>query len=190
MLGPTGDIIEKQAKLFRSIVDPELPKVVFALGAIRSGKTISSVLGFLCHSLNYEDRDFIIGGFTLGSIERNVLGYLKDYCRDLGILYKPVGKKSYVLVGANRFHCQGGKDKASAGNVSGSTAGGIYLDEMSKLNKDFVMTCIGRASLDGAKVVGTSNPGGVNHWLKEWLESVYHSFHSFKLWDNPYLIPS
>ncbi|MDZ4179771.1 MAG: PBSX family phage terminase large subunit, partial [Coriobacteriia bacterium] len=53
---------------------PHIDKdVVIADGAIRSGKTIAMLCGFLTWSLSeFHDQDFILAGKTVGALKRNL----------------------------------------------------------------------------------------------------------------------
>ena len=58
---------------------------------------------------------------------------------------------------------------------------------MTRQNEEFVQTALGRASIEGAKVVMTCNPKGESHWMREWLNNVEHNHLLFRLTDNPLL---
>ena len=190
MLGPNGEVIPKQAAFVKAITDPESETISAAVGAFRSGKSEPLVLGHLLHSLNYSGQNVIVGGVTVRTLERNTVPILERYCRDLGIPFEYYTSKACALVANNLWQFFGGEDASAQDKVAGMTACSTLLDETSRLHEAFFMTAIGRVqTVEGAKISIATNPGGANHWLREWLDGVPCNYFKFVLEDNPYLSP-
>lgn len=168
-------------------------------GAIRSGKTVISLLRWLQYVANEAPRGgrlFIIGQ-TLQTIERNVIEPLQDAeLLGTGIASQTVhtpGTTKAVIFGRT-VHLIGAKDTKAFGRIRGATGAGAYVDEASLLPKGFLRELLGRLSLPGAKLFGTTNPDSPAHWLKvEYLDQMHKldmAHWKFTLDDNPSLDPA
>jgi PBSX family phage terminase large subunit len=74
------------------------------------------------------------------------------------------------------------------------TVAGAYVDEITVLPRAFFDMLVGRCSVPGAKIFGTTNPDNPGHWLrKEYLlrakQTELATWH-FTIDDNPHLDPS
>ncbi|SDZ00616.1 PBSX family phage terminase large subunit [Thermoactinomyces sp. DSM 45892] len=142
---------------------------VIAEGSIRAGKTISMIDSFLMWSLTtFENQTFIIGGRSIGALNRNVVKPLFDILTAKGIKYKYVrsGEDRHIRIGSNIYYLFGGSNEKSQDTVQGLTAAGIYLDEVALMPRSFVDQCVGRCSVHGAKFFFNCNPKGPRHWFK------------------------
>lgn len=163
-------------------------------GAIRSGKTIASLIALLAAVAAAPRAGLIlITGRTLDTIGRNIMEPLVDVGL-FGELSKLVvwtpGAKTAVILGRT-VHLIGANDRRSEAKIRGATVSLVYCDEVSLLPKDFFRQLLGRLSVKGAKLMGTTNPDNPGHWLKkEYLDRAgelnLRSWH-FNLDDNPSL---
>lgn len=165
-------------------------------GAVRSGKTISSLLRWLMYVANApRGGQLVVSGKTTDTIARNVFGPLMDpaitghaaklisYTRGA-----PTGKvlgRSIEVISAN--------DARSEGRLRGLTCAGAYVDEATLVPEEFWTQLIARLSVPGAQLFATTNPGPPTHWLrKNYLlraaETQTRSWH-FAIEDNPHLDP-
>lgn len=141
-------------------------------GAVRSGKTISLITGFMMWSMEtYSGKTFGLCGKTIKSFERNVLAPMKDIVPSLGytlserksdhavILTSPEGRQ-------NTYYIFGGNDEKSQDLIQGITLAGVYLDEVALMPESFVNQALARLSVTGAKVWMNCNPENPSHFVK------------------------
>jgi PBSX family phage terminase large subunit len=180
----------------RSIVE-STARINLWTGAIRSGKTISSLLRWLLFIANEAPTsgELFMVGQTLQTLERNLLtplqdpsifGELSDY-----VHYTPGASVCTIL--GRRVALVGATDVKAFRRIRGATGAGAYVDELSLLPSNFLTELLGRLSLAGAKLFGTTNPDGPSHWLKvEYIdraELLGLRHFTFTLDDNPSLSP-
>ena len=141
-------------------------------GAVRSGKTISLITGFMMWAMEtYNERIFALCGKTIKSFERNVLQPMKTIVESLGytiaerksdhavLLFSPEGRR-------NTFYIFGGNDEKSQDLIQGITLAGVYLDEVALMPESFVNQALARLSVTGAKVWMNCNPENPSHFVK------------------------
>lgn len=164
-------------------------------GAVRSGKTIVMVLGFVLWAMARFDKTyFAICGKTVSSAERNIikpfmqiegLPFTLEYKQTARILVIKCGKK------INYFYVFGGKDESSYTLIQGATLGGVLLDEVALMPQSFVEQAIARTlSFANAKVWFNCNPEAPTHWFyTSWLQNTEKDFKHlhFLMQDNPSL---
>lgn len=164
-------------------------------GAIRSGKTIASLLRWLQYVANEAPAggELFMVGQTLQTIERNLIGPLQDpsIFGDLAQYVIHTPGQTFVWIMGRRVALIGATDVKAFRRIRGATGAGAYVDEGSLLPKGFLTELLGRLSLPGAKLFGTTNPDGPAHWLKvEFLdraEKLDLAHFTFTLDDNPSL---
>ncbi|QRX90842.1 terminase large subunit domain-containing protein [Streptomyces noursei] len=163
-------------------------------GAVRSGKTVASLLAFVLAVAEAPASGLIvISGRSLQTIERNCLEPLQDEA-----LFGPVarqvrhtrGATTAVILGRT-VHLIGAADARAEGRLRGLTACLAYVDEATLLPEAFFVQLLARLSVPQAKVLCTTNPDGPRHWLKTGYldreaELDLKSWH-FRLDDNPSL---
>lgn len=166
-------------------------------GAIRSGKTISSLLRWLQYVANEAPQSGVLFmvGQTKDTIYRNLLEPLQDPA-----IYGPLAQYVHHTPGADfawimgrKVFLVGATDAKAFKRIRGSTCAGAYVDELTLLPPNFLTELLGRMSLLGAKLFGTTNPDGPMHWLKrEFLDRAAElkiRHFTFTLDDNPSLDP-
>jgi PBSX family phage terminase large subunit len=160
-------------------------------GAVRSGKTIASIIRWLDHIARGPQGDLLMAGKTERTLKRNVIDTITDIvgtdqCRvnwGLGEA-RILGRRVYLL-GAN--------DARSEEKLRGLTLAGLYGDELTTWYPDFFGMSLSRLSLRNAKFFGSTNPDTPSHWLKrDWIDRAaelgIRHFH-FSIEDNPSLDP-
>lgn len=166
-------------------------------GAVRSSKTIASLLRFLLFIRTAPHGGaIVIVGKTLDTVARNVFGPLQDPA-----LFGPLSRHIHYTRGAPTATILGRKvevitanDARAEGRLRGLTAAGAYVDEITLIPEPFFQQLLARLSVPGAQLFGTTNPDGPAHWLrKKFLlragELNLATWH-FTLDDNPYLDPA
>lgn len=171
---------EKQLKILSWWCDSSPVKDydgIIAVGAVRSGKTISMAPSFINWAMErYEDQDFAMCGKTISSLRRNVIKTLKRQLLSLG--YQVVDKRSENLLEitidgkTNYFYLFGGKDEASQDLIQGITLAGVYFDEVALMPQSFVSQAEARCSVEGAKYWYNCNPRNPTHYFyTEYIEN-------------------
>jgi len=155
-------------------------------GAVRSGKTYSSLYGWLLGIRNVSKGDLFLAARTERTLKRNILNTLSEW---LGpgefsySFYTGEGKlfgRNVALLSAT--------DESAEQKVRGATFARGYGDEVSTWPESFFKRCITQLSVDKAEFWGTTNPDSPYHWLKKgWIDKAdgrdINSFH-FNLTDN------
>jgi PBSX family phage terminase large subunit len=165
-------------------------------GAVRSGKTISSLMRWLAYVKTAPRRgELAIIGKTSQTVYRNVFAPLMDP----GIVGSTVARSVSYTSGAptgtilgRQVHVIGANDAKAEPKVRGLTGAGAYVDEATVLPKEFWNQLVARQSTPGAQIFATTNPDSPAHWLRtEWLTGDNPSVKSwhFTLDDNPFLEP-
>lgn len=158
-------------------------------GSIRSGKTIASLIRWAEYVTTAPDGHLAIMGWTLTTIQRNVLDPLTN-------LHPSIVQHTR---GANMAHVMGREvqlvgfsDKRSEAVIRGLTLAGAYIDEATLMPEGTFVQLLGRLSVDGAKLFFTTNPDSQSHWLRRrYLSRLrdlpdWRTFH-FTMPDNPAL---
>lgn len=169
---------------------------VIADGAIRSGKTIACIIGFLTWSQEmHSGQSFILAGKTMGALKKNVIRPMLQILEALGWPYEYIrsGTDARIEIGSNTYYLYGANTEAAQDALQGLTAAGAYLDEAALFPKSFVDQAIGRCSVEGSKIWMNCNPAGPHHYIREEYilqgsrKRVYHLH--FKMTDNLTLSP-
>ncbi len=157
------------------------------VGAVRSGKTFSSIRKFLNRLKHGVPGDAMIIGVNRGTIHRNVL---TSMYKTLGFpCPSPMSNKT-TLYGRDLYFV-GAPDVSAVTTIQGSTLAYAYVDEATCIPEPFWKMLETRLSVPGAQLFATCNPEGPAHWLKkEYLDrpDVHDIIHwQFCLDDNPVL---
>lgn len=141
-------------------------------GAIRSGKTIASIIAWLNHlrRMREAEGEAFIFGRTRDSIDRNVFAPLRSVPLLRGLA--PPSTTSYTSgaptaqVLGQTVHILGANDKQAEEKLRGLTGKSAYGDELTVLPAAFFRQVTGRLSVDGAALFATTNPDNPGHWLR------------------------
>lgn len=177
-----------------SVADCTRSKIALWSGAVRSGKTFISLFAFLFAILRApRTGNIIIVGRTLDTINGNIFslltnpeifGQLTKY-----IKYTPGAKTAQIL--GRTVHLYGANDASSETKIRGLTVSLAYVDEATIIPEAFWNMLVTRLSVDGARLLATTNPGSKSHWLrKKWIlkaveKNLIHF--AFTMEDNPSL---
>lgn len=169
---------------------------IIADGAIRSGKTIACIIGFLTWSQEmFSGESFILAGKTMGALKKNVIRPMLQILEAWGWPYAYIrsGTDARVEIGSNAYYLYGANTEAAQDALQGLTAAGAYLDEAALFPQSFIDQAIGRCSVTSAKVWMNCNPEGPHHYIREEFllklkeKRVYHLH--FMMTDNLSLSP-
>lgn len=155
-------------------------------GSVRSGKTINSIYAWCKFVRQGPPGLLMMVGRTEQTCRQNVIDPILEifgkharYVRPYLYLF---GRK-IVVVGAN--------DMRAEGKIRGVTLAGAYVDEVTLIPESFFTMLLSRLSVEGAALIGTTNPDTPTHWLnkKFFKREKYLSLHRwhFTLHDNPHL---
>lgn len=171
-------------------------------GAVRSSKTISSLLWWLKYVRTGPAGNLAMIGKTERTLKRNVIDPLTDM---LGPKRCKAnwGDGELQLLG-RRIYLAGANNEAAVGKIQGLTLAGAYVDECTLVPESFWAMLLSRLSIDGAQLGGTMNPDNPRHWMMTdylerssvWLrhdgtevtgDGLDLARFSFRLRDNPNL---
>lgn len=167
-------------------------------GAIRSGKTIGSLLRFLMFVATAPTTgELVIIGRTRDAVWRNVIAPLQS-AELFGAASAHVvgnhGAPTVTILG-RRCHVLGASDAKAEKVIRGMTVAGAYVDEVTTLPEEFFTQLLGRMSVPGAALFGTTNPDNPAHWLKKKFLDRLGQLPDWRRWhftldDNPALTQS
>lgn len=155
-------------------------------GAVRSGKTYSSLLRFLIEVAEAPSGDMVVVCRDAFAFRRNILP----------LLYQMIGSDARYLQGnalleiwGRKIHVVGAHDSRAEGKIRGATFAGAYVDEASLIPEVFWQILVQRCAMGGSRIFATTNPDSPGHWLKQSVldnNPDTESFH-FNMLDNPKL---
>ena len=163
-------------------------------GAVRSGKTFSSILKLISlikemgtEESDIDDGDIMIIGVSRTTIQRNVI---TEMYKLLGLPSPPTKRMEDRIYGKNLYFV-GAHDERAARSIQGSTLALAYVDEATCLPQPFWNMLLSRLSVKGARLLATCNPDAPNHWLKkdfiDRAQDLNLKHWKFGLDDNPIL---
>jgi PBSX family phage terminase large subunit len=137
-------------------------------GAIRSGKTVASLLRWLIYIASAPPGELVVVAKTSQTAARNIFGPLQDYAL-FGELatqteYTPGAPSGRIL--GRRVWVIGANDARAEGRLRGLTCAGALVDEATLVPREFFTQLLGRMSVPGSKMFLTSNPDNAAHWLR------------------------
>ena len=194
---PFSDQQRRLIHWWRPVVRASQNDFVIADGAIRSGKTIAMIIGFLTWSQKmFSGQSFILAGKTMGALKKNVVRPMLQILEAWGWPYEYIrsGTDARLEIGSNTYYLYGANTEASQDALQGLTAAGAYADEAALFPQNFIDQMIGRCSVPGAKIWMNCNPGNPHNYIKEEFldkaaeKHVYHLH--FMMDDNWTLSPS
>jgi len=134
-------------------------------GAVRSGKTVSSIVRWLEYLKTGPPGKKLIIGKTERTVKRNLLDVVADIVGEKNFNYnRGMGE---VTICGHKCEIASANDERSESKIRGLTLAGAYGDEVSIWPESFFTMLLSRLSVAGAKFFGTTNPEGPFHWLKE-----------------------
>jgi PBSX family phage terminase large subunit len=167
-------------------------KYTIAEGSVRSSKTFMADAKLITQYSHYEvPGKRFIAGVSKETVHRNMLIDLfgivgrDNYSYNMATGEMWLFGKQYFVVGA--------RDEAAYKKILGSTIGLFIGDEIVEFPKSFLAQVWMRMSPDGARFLGTTNPGNPYSYLKSEVIDIFPSdklevIH-FTLDDNPNISP-
>lgn len=139
-------------------------------GAVRSGKTVSLVVGFFLWSMSsFRGQTFALCGKTVGAMRRNITDHLGDWLGGILQFRESFSQNKLVVRDRagheNTYYLFGGRDESACQLIQGITLAGVLLDEAALMPQSFVQQACARCSVSGSKLWFSCNPEGPEHWL-------------------------
>lgn len=167
-------------------------KFNLAHGAVRSGKTICTIVAFLRRVMQCPGESLVIFGYSLGTIYKNVVLPLLS-SPELAMFRNDCQWKDQSLFFFHKkIFCIGAGDQGALGLIQGITIDLCYCDEFT-LYPDTVIEMIkNRLSRPHSQLFASMNPQHPGHIIKKWIDmaeegnTYYYSLH-FTLDDNLFL---
>ena len=173
-------------------------------GAIRSGKTVASIVAWLRYVALSNEHIFFMSGKTYASLIRNVIDGeygLLNLARGFVRMTKDRSGSTVLLmcsaIGEKKIHLFGASDDAAYMRIKGLTAGGWYADEVATHPESFIVEALSRTAVStDRRIFWTLNPAVPSHYIyKRFLDKWesekspgYVRFH-YTLADNPAMTP-
>ncbi|HCA7058128.1 TPA: PBSX family phage terminase large subunit [Staphylococcus pseudintermedius] len=185
---------DKQFQIYKEIMKKDWFLCIL-YGAKRTGKTIFNNYMFLEEVLNVRERatklgirnpQYILAGYTLGTIQKNVLEELTNM---YGLEFKFDKFNRFKLFGVTIVQTPHGNISGLAA-IRGMTAFGAYINEASLAHPSVFDEIKSRCSGEGARILSDTNPDNPEHWLlKDYIQNEDESIISyhFELDDNTFL---
>ena len=160
------------------------------VGAVRSGKSFSSLICFEDFCKNGPQGDFVVIGKSRDAIKRNVISPLQAM---LGDMIQVSWGRSEAKIHGRTIHLIGANDERAEHKIRGPTFAGAYVDEITIIPESVFEMLKSRLSITGAKLFGTTNPDSPFHWFKKKFldrsKELDLMVWDFRIEDNPSLDP-
>ncbi|MFF2852677.1 PBSX family phage terminase large subunit [Streptomyces sp. NPDC058001] len=189
------DSLPLSRKQIRSVAE-STTKISCWEGAIRSGKTIASLLKWLIFVANAPTTgELVVIAKTSQTAHRNLFLPLQDpalFGDITKLIHYTPGAPTATILGRT-VHVIGANDAKAEPKIRGMTLCGAYVDEVTLVPQVFFEQLLGRMSVRGAQLFCTTNPDNPAHWfMRDWLSQEgtkpLRRF-SFTIDDNPFLDP-
>src|SRR5690554_671832 len=144
----------------KSIVESQQHRISLWSGAVRSGKTISSIYAFFMALPPVDSPGVVIvAGRTLQMIERNVIEPMQNETLfgELARRVQHTRGSSVATVCGRTVHLIGANDARSEGKLRGVTASLAMIDEATLVPEAFFTQMLARLSVPGARLICTTN---------------------------------
>lgn len=134
-------------------------------GAVRSGKTVSSIVRWMDYVAHAPPGDLVMIGKTERTLTANVLNEIERIVGTKRWRYNRGTGEAHLF--GRRIHIRGANDVSSEGKIRGMTVAGAYGDELTLWPVEIYKQLLARMSVPGAMLFGTTNPDSPFHWLKK-----------------------
>lgn len=191
-----GFTLKQRRSIAHADADASLQQINLWHGAVRSGKTIGSLVRFLAQIASAPTSgEIVLIGRTRDTLHRNVISPMQDPAL-FGEMARFVqynrGAPTATILG-RMVHVIGASDARAENVIRGLTVCVAYVDEVSLCSEEFFNQLMARCSIAGSWVGATTNPDGPQHWLKrQWIDRAdergHRVFH-FTLRDNADHLP-
>ncbi len=168
-------------------------RINIASGAVRSGKTIGSLLKWLMICADPPPGgELVVVAKTAQTAARNLFAPLTSpdiFGEAAKHVQYTMGAPTANILG-RRVHVIGANDARSESKIRGMTVAACLMDEATLLPREFFNQMLARMSVANATLIATTNADSSGHWLrKEFLlnDGIDLRQWHFTLDDNPHL---
>jgi PBSX family phage terminase large subunit len=145
-------------------------------GAIRSGKTVASLIAWMLYISRSPENVFIMSGNTLGSVIRNTIvgdfGLLAMFPK--AVLTKDKSNTTIIRFGGKVIYLFGAHDDSDYKRLKGLTAGGWYADEVATHPESFIVEALARTAVSrDRRIFWTLNPAVPSHYIYTLFTDVW-----------------
>jgi len=133
-------------------------------GAVRSGKTVCSIVAFLKLIVTNSSGNVLFVGKTDRTLYRNILRPIEEMIGADYFKFRRGTGEGEIF--GRTFDTAGANDERAYTKIQGMTLALAYGDELTSWPESFFQMLISRLSDPGARFVGTMNPEGPYHWMK------------------------
>jgi PBSX family phage terminase large subunit len=144
-------------------------------GAVRSGKTIVSILRWIQYIKQAPEGNLLMTGKTERTLKRNIIDVMVQMLGPKRCVY--IAGKGELHVLGRIVYVAGANDEAAQEKIRGLTLAGAYGDEISIWPESYFTMLMSRLSIYGSQFFGTTNPDNPSHWLKKLLDRVAVHLH-------------
>ena len=158
---------QKQLDFMRMWQHDKLKRINLLEGSVSSGKTWISLVAwaFWVKTMpNDPDSLYLMSARSLTTLKRNCLLLLQSLVGQRNFTFSISAKEGYLF--GRHIILEGANDAQAEAKIRGVTLQGAYVDEATKLHKDFFAMILSRLRKPGAKLFATTNPDAPGHWLK------------------------
>lgn len=157
-------------------------------GAVRSGKTVASIVAWIKFIREAPAGNLLMVGKTERTLKRNIINEM----------VKILGRKRcrYVAGAGELWVCGrlievvGANDERAEEKIRGMTLIGAYCDEATLYPESFWSMLMSRLSEFGARCFATTNPGTPTHWLKAFVDrAALRLTRDGSVWDHTDELP-
>lgn len=138
-------------------------------GSIRAGKTFVTLLRWVMFVARApRGGELVMVGRTRDAIWRNLIAPLQNPDLFGPIAAQVIGNNGAPTVSilGRTVHLIGASDAKAEKVIRGMTVAGAYVDEITVCSEEFFTQLLGRMSVRGAKLFGSTNPDNPAHWFK------------------------
>lgn len=173
-------------------------------GAIRSGKTVASIIAWLRYVIQSDEHLFIMSGKTHGSLLHNVIDGefgLLEIAKGFARVKRDLSNSNAIFIdtekGEKKILLYGAPDESAYERLKGLTAGGWYADEVATHPESFIVEALARTAVStDRRIFWTLNPTVPSHYIYQNYLDKYELEHSkgyrryhYTLEDNPAMTP-
>jgi len=133
-------------------------------GAVRSGKTIASIIAVVNLIVNGPHGNILFVGKTDRTLFRNILQPIEEIYGPSNFKFRRGTGEGEIF--GRHFYTAGANDERAYTKIQGLTLYLAYGDEVAAWPESFFQMLISRLSEPGARFIGSLNPEGPYHWLK------------------------
>lgn len=134
-------------------------------GAVRSSKTVCSIIKWLQFVRTGPPGNLLMVGKTERTLKRNIIDPIEAMVGKQRCKYRS-GVGELDLFGRT-IYTAGAHNELAVDKIKGLTLAGAYGDELTTWPETFFSMFLTRLSVPGAQWFGTTNPDSKNHWLNK-----------------------